>query len=409
MADAKISALTDGVRPLATDALAIARSGANVRLPASWFAQIPGVYLPIGWDDAWKTALAASGASPAVVGVLGDSICRGYYASVLNTLGFAGRIKTSLQGTYGDGGSGFISTGADLVGVPTGFAAQMKVTASGFSAGGLGAGPGAGGSVSSTTNGNTLTFTCDSCTIIDIWYLTGAGLGTFTYAVDAGAAVPVVTAGSNGTGLTTVTGLGAGSHTVVITVTSAGSGVFICGVTARNAAGVRVDNYSQQGLGDITGNATWGLTALWSGGPSNPAHCLILSVGANQEVSNETGDAYIAALALNLEQIRSTTTDISVLLVLPHIGPSWSANNKAQDYAARLPGLANRFGCGFLDVGGRFKGSWAAANALSYWSTGSGTSGSAGSDSVHPGDTGHLTLANQIIPILLGTTPAVPS
>ena len=89
---------------------------------------------------------------------------------------------------------------------------------------------------SSTTNGSTLT--CPITTTggpIYVWYNRADGNGgTFTYAVDGGAAVSVNAftspaiatnnGGTQGLGLLRLTGLAAGSHSVVFTVTSATSG-----------------------------------------------------------------------------------------------------------------------------------------------------------------------------------------
>lgn len=375
-----------------------------------------GIWLPAGWDTAWQAALALSSSQLAKIAVVSDSTGRGYFASVLDTKGWAGIVRASLQASYGDGGIGFISAGADLglniigSGVPAGYAAQMKVASSGSWVGGVSSvnsGPGVSGSTASATPGDTMTFTSVRGTVIDLYYLKGAGLGDFTYNIDGAGPVTINTAGASGTGLTTVSGLAAGTHTVVLTVTVGGGGVQINGVRGRNATGVLIDNYSSQGAkaANWTGNATFGTPALWSGGNSNQADLIIASMGLNDDTSAVTAAAFIQSIVTALNSAKEGTNPTSLLIMPAFAAAGWSANLLLQQYTTQLQALATYYGCGILSMGGRYNGSWQQARNQSYWSTGAGASGGPGNDTVHPGDIGHAIWGNQLIALLTRQTP----
>lgn len=369
-----------------------------------------GVLMPTGWDTQWQTALATASSTRVNVAVIGDSVTRGYFASSLDTLGYVGKIRDALQATYGDGGSGFISAAADLgmiVAVPTGYAGQMKVTATGFAAAAPASGPGVAGPVASSTNGHALTFTSVRATTIELFYLTLVGGGTFTYAIDGGAAVPVSTNAANGTGKTTITGLSNTTHTVVITVTVAASGVFVSGPRGLKATGIVFDNYAMQGAStaDLIGNPTWGDRSAWSGGSANQADLIICNLGLNDDAANVSAATYIA----NLQHLVDNAGTASLLFVLNLAGPTWSANDLNEDYSNAIYTFCASNGAALLDMRRRFGGSWDTADALDYWSTGAGTSGDPGTDQAHPGNTGHAILSRQAAPMLASLVPSAPA
>ena len=80
--------------------LFVVRDGETIPIPTGGGGPTPpgpGVFLPEGWDDHWQAALAGAGSAPARVAAIGDSITRGYFASLLDGTGWLARVRANLQ------------------------------------------------------------------------------------------------------------------------------------------------------------------------------------------------------------------------------------------------------------------------------------------------------------------------
>jgi hypothetical protein len=256
----------------------------------------PGISIPPGWGQHWQAKLAAAerGAGLARVGLVGTSITQGYFASNLRQTSYASRLRRSLQGFAGDGGSGyegFQRSDVFLSGLPG--SAYAHYQASGDAWGFTGTwttptwwlGPSLG--YLRGTGGSTVRIPFTG-TAVDIWWFNVYSSAAWTYRVDTGATVTVTPGAGVGTGdlavtATTVSGLPAGEH--LLTITSGDPGMWLAGITGRNATGVRVDNFGIAGMesagwanGDPFNSGTY------MGGWRNPCDLLIIEGAANDVI-----------------------------------------------------------------------------------------------------------------------------
>jgi lysophospholipase L1-like esterase len=376
-----------------------------------------GVYVPPGWGSFWKAKrdAAKAGTGLATVAAVGSSSTQGLYASNLMTTSFAGRLKTALQSSYGDGGSGFFSTGnsATFFGAGASTTAWAAIpgnfcTTSGSWSIGNPYGPGAN-YLSTSTAGSSITFTLRGTTI-RVYTMSGGGRVNWTYSVDGAAAVPVTDSGVVSIQVTTITGLSAGSHTLTLTHNGAGGSFFSpCGATGENATGVVLNNYGLSGAQTATFadlSQTY-MPAAWSGGPNYPADLVIYALGANDANANVAADT----LAANVRKFLSTVKDgtsssgvkatgnTDVLILMQHIGSYDSTTYKWQDYTERVRGIAEAYGAAFVDIWPLGRNSWNYWQSLGFWGN-STTVGVAGTDTIHMSDAGHQYVANTLLPIL---------
>lgn len=374
-----------------------------------------GTFVPAGWGANWRAKRNAAGASKAVLACVGDSITQGFFASGLSTKGWAGLVRADLQATYGDGGSG-ISTAAMSkayltqvvsAGVLTAYAAQLwgqsGVWSSNTVANSI---DGPGGTIAfSSAAGGTQTVVGRGTTI-KLHYLTAPANGALTYAIDGGAPVTVDTAVANGIGTTTISGLAAGTHTVVLTTSSA-AGVALCAVSFENDSGVVVDNYGAATYrADNFGKTTsiFGQPRDWSGGNLRPADLVIYGVGVNDANVNTAPDTYLASVQSYLSGVRDRgaandgSTDI--LLLMPHVGTWEGTSRNYAAYALRMRTLAEIYGAAFVNEWTIGRNSWQRWKNQSLWGIGTGASGASGSDPVHPSDAGHAQIASTVLAIL---------
>ncbi|WP_189719003.1 GDSL-type esterase/lipase family protein, partial [Streptomyces chryseus] len=338
----------------------------------------------------------------------------GMYASNPITKSWPGVVRTALQATYGDGGSGFHSSSLSSTILAGGDAAALSAwQAQGAIVGQTGTwvqsgnkyGPGLCGLYTEVT-GSSMTFTVRGSTI-KIYTVSGGTRPSFTYAIDGGSAVTVTqTAGSAGIQVTTVTGLTSGSHTVVLTcgTTSTGQYLTVVGVSGENATGIIVHNLAMGGASSASyaNNTVAQLNSTWNGGSDFPVDLVVYTAGPNDAAGNVTADAWATNVAKYLKAVKDTgaangSTDVVILL--PHPGNFDLTNYKYQDYAAKALGLAHTYNAAFVDMWTIGDNSWNLWNSLGYWGTSAGT-GAAGTDSVHPSDAGFAHMANTVLPIL---------
>jgi lysophospholipase L1-like esterase len=365
-----------------------------------------GNYVPQGWGQWWKAALATSRSAPAVVAGAGDSIMRGYFAAAALSNGWFGQLRSVLQTKYGDGGSGFQGVVDALVqsAVMTNYVAEQVVTSVAGGAWVAGAtfdGPGST-VIYNNAPGATATFSNVRGTTIRIFVLR-AGVGaTFSYTIDGGAPVNTTSNGANAILVITVNGLSAGNHTVVLTHTdTAAAYLNVLGVSGENAVGVRLDNYGRQGATSAylnPGAVTYGQPGDWTGGPSNPADLVIYSDILNDANTNITAANYITNVEAFLSRVKSGTGGkrgkVDILILVPHLG-SWGTTKLYSDYLAGLRPLAEAYGAAIVNVWAQGLNSYSRWSDLGYWSDGT-SSGTAGADLVHPRTQGHVALFNAV-------------
>lgn len=369
-----------------------------------------GLYVPPGWGDIWKPKRNAAATSGARIVIAGDSLSQGYFASNLHTTSWVGLTRQALQSAYGSGGSGFFSVSrsnavmsADPAALSAWQANQSIAALTGtWTLGSINFGPGITYITSSAAA--TATFKVTGTTV-KIYNISGAApRAGFTYSIDGGTAVPVtVPIGSTLIQTTTVTGLAATDHTVVISWNGAPSDVlYLVGVSGENSTGVIVDNLARAGSRTshwYTGSA---LNSPWNGGTAYPADLVICSLGLNDCQNSVTGVDWLTNMTGYLQAVRAAhngATDI--MLLLHHVGNYGGATAAGfyGQYAAHIRGVAEAYGAALIDLWALGRNSWDYWNSFGYWGNGANP-GPAGTDLVHASNAGHAYIANQVIPLL---------
>ncbi|WP_435209542.1 SGNH/GDSL hydrolase family protein [Streptomyces sp. bgisy034] len=377
----------------------------------------PGIYVPSGWGRFWtaKRNAAKAGNALARIVAVGGSATQGFYASNPRTKSWPGLVASTLQGLYGDGGSGFQQTSLSAAiltsGDPTALAAWQTAGAvvaqtGTWTQGGSAYGPGTNYIYSDTTD-NTLTFKARGTTV-RIYTVVGSGTRpNMLYSIDGGGDVSVPQpSGTAAIQVTSITGLSDIEHTVVVKVGTASAGQYlsVCGVSGEKASGVIVHNLALAGASSsrYANPATTALNATYNGGQDFPADLAIFTAGPNDASANVTGDTWAANVAKWIKGVKDTGTavgDIDIIIALPHLGKHDVTNFKYQDYAERGRALADAYGCAFVNWWALGRNSWEYWNSQSYWGTNAGT-GAAGTDSVHMSDAGFQFMADAILPLL---------
>lgn len=362
--------------------------------------------VPDGWGiPGWLRARDEAATRPVVLGIIGDSIGKGTDASNQFHTSWPGLLRRALQQKFGDGGSGFVTVDQAQGGVVGSTGAWTTAPAFGQPSRG---GPG-GVSYRPTVAGNgaTLTFPVWGSTVT-LWAKTAPSFGRVDVAIDGGAPVQVpLTAAVSVTGRA-FTGLTAGPHSVVVTAASGSSEVY--GVSARNATGVVVDNYSGGG-NSIAGSAFSLATVTVSGtgtyttdtlAAMGTCDALIIALGVNDTLAAlSTGEALSdnlnGVIARAWDQGATDSTPPDIVVVVQHAGKVDTFLDTALEYpqvAQQLRSIADGYGAALVDVwaaGGRSWKRWADAN---YW-------GSSNTDTVHPNDAGHRAYFDLISPLFL--------
>ena len=377
----------------------------------------PGIYVPPGWGRFWaaRRDAAAAGTALARIVAVGGSATQGFYASNPRTKSWPGVVASTLQGLYGDGGSGFQQTSLSATllssGDPTALAAWTTAGAvvaqtGTWTQGGSAYGPGANYIYSDVT-GNTLTFKARGTTV-KIYTVVGSGTRpNMLYSIDGAADVSVPQpSGTAAIQVTTITGLSDIEHTVVVKVGTASAGQFlsVCGVSGERASGVIVHNLALAGASSsrYANPATTALNATYNGGPDFPCDLAIFTAGPNDAAANVTGDTWAANVAKWIKAVRDTGSqagDTDIILATPHLGTHDVTNFKYQDYAERARALADVYNCAIVNWWTLGRNSWQYWNSLGYWGTNAGT-GAAGTDSVHMSDAGFQFMADALLPLL---------
>jgi lysophospholipase L1-like esterase len=368
-----------------------------------------GIYIPAGWGEYWKAARTAATSTPATVAIVGDSIGQGFHSSNLQTLSWASLVRASLQSTYGDGGSGYFSSGNSIAAFATinTWPASNYLTVTGaWSVKGGTEGPGSISLFNQNSAGSTMTVGNVRGTTVTVYYMTDPAFpGSFTVTIDG---VLQGTTPSNSQAAAVRSQaytVAAGTHTVVITTVGASGLTCIFGVAGTNATGVIVNNFSYNGRASASyalSSATYGSSQAWSGGSSYPSDLYIYALGVNDSNTSVAADTYVSNVRRTLDSVKGAGTKhgkLDVLILANHIGTFDNATPLYHRYMLQMRGMAEAYNAAFVNLWALGRNSWDFSSDASYWGDGT-SSGSAGSNTVHPGDTGHAAIANTLIPLL---------
>lgn len=372
-----------------------------------------GFYVPAGWGSWWKAARAAAGSSLARVAVVGDSITQGFHCSDLRTKSWPSLLRSSLQTAYGDGGSGYFTTGNTIPAFSTinTWPSNNYATVTGtWAVKGGTEGPGSTSIFNQNSAGSTVTFPEVKGSVIVVWYMTDPAFpGSFSVTIDG---VAQGTQPSNAQAAAVraqVYNVSAGTHTVVVTTIGATGLTCIFGVTGLNSSGVVLHNYGFNGRksADFSLAApTYGAPQSYSGGSGNPADLLIYALGVNDANTSVAVDTYLSNIRRHLDSVRglgSMHGKVDVLFLMQHIGTfDASGTPLYHRYMQQIRGMAEAYGAAVVDMWARYYNNWDLAADSGYWGDGT-SSGLAGTNTVHPSDAGHQAIANALLPILTAT------
>jgi hypothetical protein len=366
------------------------------------------------WRAARAKALAGTG--KARIHILGASVGRGFYASDIESTGWAARVRAGLQTAYGDGGSGFrgifdtklFLDNADGNTQKSSYYSGISnnlwtITGAGWSNINYISGPTGKDAIITNTAANAAQIVVRGTTVTLYTLDAGAGTGTWTYKIDAAAPVTVNAPAVFGMRKTVISGLSAGNHTVLFTVTS--GYLMLCGVSGENATGVVVNNISKSATDGPQWNGTDGppVSADWAGGDSYPADLVLWNLSENDvEVGGASVDTAVQNCRLYFDRVRDTATSagqVDIAIVLDHAGTYDSGGHKWHDLSAKIRALAATYNGVVFDFWSAGRNSWNYWNGLSYWGNASNPA-TAGTDTVHPSDGGHAYIAGKILDVL---------
>jgi lysophospholipase L1-like esterase len=387
---------------------------------------VRGVWVPPDWGQFFgpKLAAAQAGSGRATVALVGDSICRGYFSSDLDTRGWGALFAAGLQGAYGDGGSGFKSTADSAVwmGGVSGLSSPSTInwyqsagnlfTSSGswtaITANHLGP---SGVALRTAVATDTLTATVRGTTVKVLWLDGGTeALGGFRFSVDGGPDIPVRPSGVYQIAVAETSGLSSGDHTVTVTASGAtpSTETVVIGVAGENAAGCLVNQFSRYGQTTTEINNSDPLhSGTWNGGYHYPADLVVYALGANDAHGALPADTWAKNVRCWLEGVYDTgfggssVGAVDGVLLLSHIGNYDSADAAwvYQDYAIRARGLAEAYGLLLIDLWAIGRNSWnwwRNQSGGSYWAN-ADAPGQAGSDLIHLSDAGHAFVGQTVL------------
>jgi lysophospholipase L1-like esterase len=378
----------------------------------------PYLYVPDGWDDAWRAAKAASASAFASIAFLGDSFTMGYACSNYLTKSFRGLIRAALIARgYGVGGDFYncyesVDGDVSYTGTPPWVVTTTSRTWLAWGFGRLlsytgGAGVGVA----------TLT-TPYACTEIDLlWYdHTGSGTG-WRYAVDGGATTNVATNGNKQNKRVVITGLANTAHTVVCDNPSASNTMLLHGAAiyptaAARAAGIGYGNLGLTGLSlgqlglmgagitdflrQFAGWAGAGTANTGYGFPTGPA-LTIVALGIN-DCQNMYGiDGFMGQLRRLIQALRQATPNASVLIVAQcnpdQLNSDVTSNrfdnsNSWHLYCEAMSSVARSFRCAFVNMHAK------------WGETPVGQGFSTSASQAHPTDAGMADIAQTILAVI---------
>ena len=284
-------------------------------------------------DDSRYRAALPPGLKGSMV-VLGDSISHGAFVGNSYQNGWVNILKRCLNAETGGKGYGF----TPLLTLGSGATLTQEVHDVNISGSWTGLESSSGGgdilqglAFTSSTPGNTITITCPTFqSNVRLWYIEDVGAGTFSYAVNGGAATNVATAAAaRNTAKSVLISMldnGAGAFSVVLTVVS--GSVALCGIGYETSpdgftAGNVVQNFSQSGR--RLRYATEGMVDLACRGSA-----LVLALGYNDSSDVETDPAYNTAFQQVIDWVIKYCLQYNTTLVVPDFCWWSPPSNKAR-------------------------------------------------------------------------------
>jgi lysophospholipase L1-like esterase len=383
-----------------------------------------GIWVPPGWGQYAGPRLSAAGAGDAraTVALVGDSVCRGFYSSNLDSAGWGGIVAAGLRATYGDGGSGFKSSADSSVWMEGVSGLSKPSTIAWYrEAGNLMAASGSWTAVTANLLGpasaalrtsvptDTITVTVRGTTVKVLWLDGGAeAMGAFTYRVDSRTPVRVAPTGIYGIAVAATSGLSFGDHTVTITATGATptTETVIIGVAGEGSTGCLVNQFSRYGQTTGMVDSSDPLhSGTWNGGWAYPADLVVYALGANDAHASVSGDTWARNVRGWLEGVYDTTFGgasegaVDGVLVLSHIGGYDTEGLVYQDYAVRARGIAEAYGLLLVDLWsiGRTSWNWWRSQSGGSWWANADSPGKSGTDLIHLSDPGHAAVGQTVL------------
>jgi lysophospholipase L1-like esterase len=364
------------------------------------------------WGDQWRAARQLGGGRLVRVLILAASIGAGQLATDVAAKSWPNLLRIALQSKYGDGGTGFMSPDWRAAVMPNSGVSSTgswtDVQSPGPPAvneGGIGA-----YSVRPTTSGNgaTLTFTFRGTTL-DIFTKTDPAYGRVDYNIDGAGAVQIPLNSAVSINTTTVSGLSAGTHTVVLTAAAGTSRIY--GIRGRNATGVIVDNVSSGGrsiqdMARATTNLSGHNAIQDTVAAIGAIDLVIICLGPNDVIFDESTTIQ-DSLWDALEEIHnylikgglSLAVPPTICTMLEHIGTADTIPGFGflkRDWI-QLSSVVRDFSdattAALVDYWSAGRHSWDYWAAKTYWGAGN-------TDGVHPNDVGHQAYASPLIDLL---------
>ncbi len=403
----------------------------------------PYVFLPDGWDSAWKAARLASGTTPAFITVLGDSCLAGGSSTAWLTKGAIALLQQSLWSRYGRYGVYYPAThstsfGAALSFTPTGtmpwsfdgnfnwFQNGLTQTAFWVSAGTLVFAAAGNAVFTMPTNAG---IDIPTATEIDLIMYDYAS-GQWQYTVDNALGTGAVTVGPGSTTLSPggwgsvyrvpLTGLANAAHAVRISASSVQYGANVCGAivydpTTNKASGIGVAQMSLSGAqafdylvspnggpadrilqyqGQYKTNSTT-TVATGFGFPAQP-HLAIIELGIN-DCQNGVGlIQFRHSLRRTIQALRRGRNNASILFMISTNPDPESSdmtgghflNSKNWGlYTQEIYDVAQTYNCGVLS----YQTKWGETPVAQGYIT---------ATDAHPTDAGHAAIATDLIALI---------
>lgn len=406
----------------------------------------PGVVIPSTWNSNYVSLLKNSSTSRVSIGIIGDSVTAGCYASnqMPNTAGkhYISILASSLQKLYGDGGSGFISAGSSLSlmnaavnGTPYASSVIPVAFSGGFSNASVSASLActAANFISSTTSGSNVSMYARGSQIVIYYWIGSSGYATFNWSIATRIGGTVVASGTinantgSNANIQTETVLSSSliSQEYTVTLTSTINGSFnVIGAAGFNPTGIVVNNFGFNGMKmsifdtpTVTPN-NW----AYSGGyASTTLQSNLIIFVLNLNDASSTPSTWSTSLFNAMTQWVQNQTILQnyIFLSIPLGEPTSSFYASPQVINREtMSTFAILYNALFLDLNVIISNnSYLNGISLGYWAEGVGPSSAnavnpgpsgttpSNSNPVHPGDIGHNLIAQAVIPYLLTTSP----
>lgn len=368
------------------------------------------LYLPEGWDGAWKLAKAASSGTPAWMTVLGDSITQGAFATAWNTGGWYGLVRDNLiaRGLIRHGDLWSPADSLDFIssygGTPPFTVSATNRTWRNW---GFGNAPTYTGAASEV-----VTFdTPYACTAMD-FHTNNFAAGDLSYNIDAAGAVTITSTTDRWNKKTSVSGLANTTHQVKFSQASVTNAMALTGITtyANPSAGIGFARQAASGnpgyIYRINGSPV-DMAAIWQGrttslttgygGPTQPA-LAIIALGIN-DCQSSFGFGpweFYEVLRRLITAFRRGSPGCSILIIgysnpdSVYCDLSSGLFTNPQHWPLYLDAMARAsaaYRCAFVNIHAK----WGATPVAQGFMT---------NGSAHPNDAGHADIANVLTPIL---------